>query len=242
MAVVVHVTLRGVTPEQYDAVREHCGWLEQPPTGGISHLTWWEGSDCHNVDAWESEEAFAAFAENRLGPAMAAAGVTAEPESTFHPAHEAFTPRTVIVAPTAKPKIGAVDNVAVIRAGYTAFARGDVEAVLEMFDDSIHWYAPDTVQFGGHYEGPAAVAGFFAKLPENYSELHVEPTGFIDRADMVVVTGRHRGTSVAGNAFDVPFAHVWTLSNGKATSFTEYFDTVKMNAALGASRMPEPAL
>jgi ketosteroid isomerase-like protein len=47
---------------------------------------------------------------------------------------------------------------------------------------------------------------------------------------------------VAGNAFDVPFAHVWTLSNGKATSFTEYFDTVKMNAAFGASRMPEPAL
>jgi len=101
MAVVVHVTLRGVTPAQYDAVRASAGWIEQPPTGGLAHLTWWEGDDCHNVDAWESEEAFAAFGEQRLGPAMAAAGVTIEPEVTFSPAHEVFTPRAGVVAPTA---------------------------------------------------------------------------------------------------------------------------------------------
>lgn len=101
MAVVVHVLLRGVTAAQYDAVRKECGWLEQPPTGGISHTTWWEGDDCHNLDAWESEEAFGAFAEQRLGPAMAAVGVNAEPAITMHPAHEAFAPRVVTVAPTA---------------------------------------------------------------------------------------------------------------------------------------------
>src|SRR4051812_22201495 len=103
MAVVVHVKLRGVTAAQYDAVRERAGWLEQPPTGGISHVTWWEGEDCHNLDAWESEEAFAAFGEKRLAPAMAAAGVNVQPETTMHPAHEAFTPRAGIVAPTATP-------------------------------------------------------------------------------------------------------------------------------------------
>src|SRR4051794_27068236 len=130
MAVVVHVTLRGVTPEQYDAVRARAGWIEQPPTGGISHTTWWEGEDCHNVDAWESEEAFAAFGEQRLAPAMAAAGVTAQPEATIHAAHEVFTPRVGIVAPTAKPTIGASDNVAIIRRGYEAFAVGDIDSVL----------------------------------------------------------------------------------------------------------------
>ena len=233
MAVVVHITLRGVTPEQYDAVRERCGWIEQPPTGGIAHLTWWDGNDCHNVDGWESEEAFAAFAEHRLAPAMAAAGVMAEPETTTHPAHEVFTPRAGVVAPTAAPTIGATDNVALIRSGYEAFARGDVPAVLGLFDSSIHWYAPDTVRFGGHYDGPDQVGGFFSKLPENYAELHVDPSAFIDRADTVVVVGRHTGRTVADVMFDIPWVHVWTLSNGKATSFTEYFDTVKMNAALG---------
>ena len=233
MAVVAHVTLRGVTPAQYDAVREHAGWIEQPPTGGLSHLTWWEGDDCHNVDAWESDEAFGVFGETRLAPAMAAAGVTTEPEVVFYPAHEVYTPRAGIVAPTAKPIIGAADNVALVRSGYDAFARGDIAAVLGLFDAAIAWYTPDSVRFGGQYLGPAGVGEFFSKLPENYTELHVEPTAFIDRADTVVAMGRHRGRTLAGAEFDIPWVHVWTLSNGKATTFTEYFDTVKMNTALG---------
>lgn len=233
MAVVVHVTLRGVTPAQYDAVRERAGWIEQPPAGGLVHTTWWEGEDCHNLDAWESEAAFAAFGEQRLAPAMAAVGLTSQPETTFHPAHEVYTPRAGIVAPTATPTIGAVDNVTLIRTGYDAFARGDIETVLSLFAPAITWYSPDTVRFGGTYEGPAAVGAFFSMLPENYAELHVEPTTFIDRADTVVAIGRHRGRTVAGIAFDIPWVHVWAFSNGKVSAFTEFFDTVKMNAALG---------
>ena len=95
MAVAVHVIFRGVSPEQYDAVRAETGWLEQPPEGGYSHVAWWEGGDNHNVDAWESEEAFQAFGANRLGPAMAKLGINVAPEVTFHPAHEVFTPQSV---------------------------------------------------------------------------------------------------------------------------------------------------
>lgn len=238
MAVVVRVTLRGVTPAQYDAVRERCGWIEQPPAGGISHTTWWEGDDCHNLDAWESEQAFQAFGELRLGPAMVAAGVGVEPEVTMYPAHEAYTPRAGVIAPTARPTIGAADNAAVIRQAYEAFAKGDIAAVLDRFDPDITWYTPDTVPYGGHYSGRDGAAAFFAKIPENFAELDVQPETFIDRADTVVVLGRNRGRSVAGVAFELPWAHVWTFSNGKATSFTEYFDTVHMSAALGLIAQP----
>ncbi len=92
MAVIAHVTLPGVTPAQYDAVRSACGWLDKAPDGGLGHFTWFEGGDCHNVDAWESEAAFGAFGEQRLGPALAAAGVNVEPVVSFNPAHEVFTP------------------------------------------------------------------------------------------------------------------------------------------------------
>jgi hypothetical protein len=95
MAVVAHVILRGVSKEQYDQVRAEVGWLKEPPVGGISHVTWWEGGDCYNVDSWDSEEAFNTFAAERLGPGMAKAGVQAEPQVTFHPAYEVFTPRSV---------------------------------------------------------------------------------------------------------------------------------------------------
>jgi hypothetical protein len=97
MAVIAHVVLRGVTKEQYDSVRGAAGWLDDHPVGGLGHLTWWEGDDCHNVDAWESEEAFGAFGEGRLGPAMGKAGVNVEPEVTFHPAHEVFLPKALTI-------------------------------------------------------------------------------------------------------------------------------------------------
>ena len=97
MAIVAHVIVPGITKEEYDQVREAVGWLEEPPAGGLSHVTWWEGGDCHNCDAWESEETFNAFAQDRLGPGMAKAGVQSEPQVTFHPAHEVYLPQTVTI-------------------------------------------------------------------------------------------------------------------------------------------------
>jgi hypothetical protein len=95
MAVIAHVILRGVSPEQYDAVRAEVGWLENTPEGGLAHLAWWEGDDNHNMDAWTDEAAFGAFGETRLGPAMAKLGINVAPEVTFHAAHEVFTPETL---------------------------------------------------------------------------------------------------------------------------------------------------
>lgn len=95
MAVIVHVVLRGVTSEQYNAVRAEVGHLERAPSGGLVHLTWWEGSDCHIVDAWKSEDAFNTFVAERLGPAMGKLGIAVQPEITFHAAHEVYAPQAV---------------------------------------------------------------------------------------------------------------------------------------------------
>ena len=95
MAVVAHVILGGVSPQQYDQVRAEVGWLDRVSTGGYSQVTWWEGNDCHNIDAWESEEAFDSFGRDRLGPAMAKLGINVQPEVTFHPAHEVYAPAAI---------------------------------------------------------------------------------------------------------------------------------------------------
>ena len=100
MAVIAHIVVQGTTQDQYDAVRTKVGWLDDAPTGGIAHLTWWEGEDCHNLDAWESEEALNEFAEKRLGPGMAAVGITSPPQITLHPAHEVFAPKAVTLTVT----------------------------------------------------------------------------------------------------------------------------------------------
>jgi hypothetical protein len=97
MAVIAHVVLRGVSPAQYNQVRAEVGWLERRPDGGLAHLAWWEGDDNHNMDAWESEAAFEAFGQDRLGPAMAGLGIDVDPEVTFYPAHEVFTPEPLML-------------------------------------------------------------------------------------------------------------------------------------------------
>ncbi|MGI5133110.1 nuclear transport factor 2 family protein [Pseudonocardia sp. CA-107938] len=234
MAVIAEVTLRGVDQEQYDAIRERTGWLEHAPDGGLAHLTWWEGEDCHNLDGWENEAAFDAFGKERLGPAMADLGVTAQPEVTFHPAHEVFTVRRLVVAATPVPA-GATDNVALIRGGYDAFAAGDIPAVLALFADDITWTTPDSIRGGGRRTGPQDVAEFFGTLRDNYAELAVLPERFVDGGDTVVVLGTHRVRTVGGIAAELPFAHVWTLSDGKATSFTEYFDASPLVPELGTA-------
>jgi hypothetical protein len=98
MPVIAHVILRNTSADQYDAVRSETGWLTQHPAGGLAHLTWWEGNDCHNIDAWENEAAFGAFANDRLAPAMSRAGVMVQPEVSFHAAHEVFLPKALTVS------------------------------------------------------------------------------------------------------------------------------------------------
>lgn len=230
MAVVAEVVLRGIPADEYDAVRQAAGWLDEGPTGGLAHLTWWDGGDCHNVDAWDSEEAFQSFAENRLGPAMAKVGVSVEPQVIFHAAHEVFLPRQITLAATAG-RVG--DNTSTVRSGYEAFGRQDIPAVLAILDEEIRWYTPDTVRFGGNYVGRDGVAEFFSHLPENFAELSVQPERFLEQGSDVVVIGRHQGRSAVGTTFEVPFVHLWQLRAGKATFFTEHFDTVRMNLALG---------
>lgn len=239
MAVIAEVTLRGITPEQYDAVRARAGWLEQVPAGGLAHLTWWEGEDCHNSDAWESEAAFNAFGEQRLGPAMAAVGIDAPPEVVFHPAHEVYLPRREIVTATPAAPIEAIDNVALARSGYASFAAGDIPAVLALFDEELVWSTLPSLPFGGTYRGPQGAAEFFAKLPQNFAELNVEPERYIDAGETIVVHGRHRGRTVTDNAFEATFAHTWRWRGGKATSFTEIVDSATIAAALSEA-IPAP--
>jgi hypothetical protein len=95
MAVIAHVTIPGLTLEQYDKLREVVGWLDVPPTGGIVHLVWSEPDGLHGTDVWESEEAFAKFGEEHLGPGMAKLGIESAPQVTFMPAHEVYVPKAI---------------------------------------------------------------------------------------------------------------------------------------------------
>jgi len=122
-----------------------------------------------------------------------------------------------------------------LRNGYDAFARGDIEAVLRLFDPDITWTTPATMPLGGTYRGPAEVAEFFAKLPELFAELTVQPDQYVEAGDTVTVLGRLVGRTQAGVAFEEPIVHVWTVRNGRSVAFQEFTDTARMNSILGVA-------
>jgi ketosteroid isomerase-like protein len=126
-----------------------------------------------------------------------------------------------------------MDNVATIRSGYEAFARGDVGAVLELLDPQIEWNVPGTLGLDTPFRGREEVAGFFGAIRDMWEELHVgvEDVAAIDES-RVLALGVHHGR-IGGAAVDVPFAHVWTLRDDRPVRFVEYADAAVVLQAQG---------
>ena len=124
-------------------------------------------------------------------------------------------------------------DVAILRAGYEAFGRGDIPAVLAVFDSGIEWTEPDGYPWGRTYRGHEEVVGLFGIAAELLGpEWRVEPDRFIATEDGVLVLGHHRGRNADG-PWEVPFAMVWEMRDGRAVRFRQYGDTALMRAAAG---------
>ena len=120
------------------------------------------------------------------------------------------------------------DSAAVLRRGYEAFLRGDIEGVLNLLADDIEWEVPVVPGsgFGGIYRGKAAVAEFFGQLAAAEDILSFEPQDFIAQGERVAAIGRSRGrVRLTGTVVELAWIHVVTVQNGKMTRFFEMFDT-----------------
>jgi ketosteroid isomerase-like protein len=218
------------TREQLEDVRRRVGAMDDAsmPPGMLAHVeSERPGGGFRIVDVWESPEDFERFFTGALGAAFEATGFQ---PMEGPPAVEQVM--NLLLRQRASSEQAAA-NEALLRRGYEAFAHGDIPTVLDLMDEHILWYSPDSVRFGGTYAGKEGVQQFFSHLPENFSDLSVEPTTFVSAGDHVIVQGRLRGQTQARTPFELAFLHSWTISGGRAVAFTEFYDTARMNAALG---------
>jgi uncharacterized protein len=128
------------------------------------------------------------------------------------------------------------ENVEQLRRGYEAFARGDVEAVLELLHPDVDWQpaiAPilgvDTVR------GRDAVRRFFTQdLFEGFDEFRAEPLSFEDFGDIVLVTVRYTGRGESsGIEMDQTFATIYKLRDGKTVKMHDYSTRAEALEAAG---------
>lgn len=125
------------------------------------------------------------------------------------------------------------DNVRIVQRAYEAFARRELRTILGLLHEDVAIHQSHELPWGGEYVGHAEAAAFFGKLVHNVTSA-VTVERFVDAGDRVVAVGHTRGTANAtGKAFDVPVAHVWTISEGLVTRVEYYIDHPTMQAALG---------
>jgi uncharacterized protein len=127
------------------------------------------------------------------------------------------------------------DNVEVLRGGYEAFGRGDMDAVMQTWADDIEWEGPNATELpgGGTHRGKQDVAQMAGQIAENWDPFHVQPDEFLEQGDTVVVLGHIEGTAKStGKDAKVPFVHVWRMSDGKVKRVQALIDTAVVLDAL----------
>ena len=126
-------------------------------------------------------------------------------------------------------------NKEIIQSMYDSFASGDVAAVTAAFADNISWTEADGFPLAGTYIGPQAVVeNVFMRLGEIGDNWGVVVERLVADGDTVVADGKYTWNhKKSGEPCEARMAHVWTLADGKATSFLQHVDTVKVREQTG---------
>ena len=115
--------------------------------------------------------------------------------------------------------MSAHDNAELIRGGYEAFSKGDMETIAKIFSPDIRWNISGRNQISGTYYGQDETFAFFGKLMEltdNTFAVHIHDVLATD--DHVVVLANERA-SRNGKSLESDDVHVWHLADGKAVEF-----------------------
>jgi uncharacterized protein len=122
------------------------------------------------------------------------------------------------------------DNIELIKKGYAAFAAGDVETVMSLFDDNIEWVQPGESVVSGTYHGKGELGQFLARLAEKSTT--VKLNRLLADGDLVVAltdvsVGDERGQD----------ADVFTIRDGKTVRVEVHTDTALMERVYGRKQV-----
>jgi uncharacterized protein len=127
-----------------------------------------------------------------------------------------------------------MERTEVVEGLYAAFANGDGARLGEMLEET-HWIEAAGLPYGGTYRGFGDIAAnVFGPIGRDVQGFSAVPDEIISAGeDRVLSLGRYRGTG-AGGVLDVPFAHLWTVREGRITHFVQHVDSHLFRQALEA--------
>jgi uncharacterized protein len=122
--------------------------------------------------------------------------------------------------------MAANQNIETSKKGYAAFDKGDIEAVLNDYDDSVEFVVPGNSSLSGTYSGKDGVTDLFQKVGEK--NFKITPERFTADDDVVVVLSK---VSVGGESGLQ--ADAFTYRDGKVVKAQSYGDTAMFERVFG---------
>ena len=117
------------------------------------------------------------------------------------------------------------ENVDLLRRGFDLFARGEIDALLELLHDDAEW-APGIAPILGveSLHGKEQIRRFFTKdLYEGFDSFHAEPQSMQDFGDEILVESRYAGRGESsGLEMDQVYWSVYWIRDGKLAAFRDY--------------------
>jgi ketosteroid isomerase-like protein len=122
-------------------------------------------------------------------------------------------------------------NVDLVQAMYAAFGRGDIATIINATMPDIDWETvgrkTDFPDFGPR-RGQSEVREFFGIVSKELNFSEFTPKEFHAVDDKVFVLGHYKMTvTKTGKTIDSDWVHIFTIRNGKVTSFREFLDTAQ---------------
>jgi ketosteroid isomerase-like protein len=113
-------------------------------------------------------------------------------------------------------------NIAVVRRGYEAFAKGDIETLKTLFSTNATWHSVETGILPGNYRGVQAILEFFGRLVhETDGTARAELQTLAASGDHVFALHRNKGKR-KGKTLDEKSVLVFKLDKGVVSEVAEF--------------------
>ena len=124
-----------------------------------------------------------------------------------------------------------------VRGFYDALGRGDVPGVMALLQSELEWTEAERFPYySGTWRSPQEILDkLLVPIARDWDGFSAEAHDYIAEGDRVVSLGVYSGSyKSTGRSMTAPFAHVWTVHDGRIAKFEMHTDTAKVLEALKA--------
>ena len=119
-------------------------------------------------------------------------------------------------------------NLELVRRTYEGSSEENGRNLLAVLSPNIEWTEAEGFPYAGTYIGVEALMnGVFKRLGSEWIGYRAKVHTYLADSDKVAAFGDYSGTFVStGKTMTAPFAHLYTLKEGKIITMHQYVDTV----------------